>query len=158
MLLLHQAPASPAGSRTPVSFTSEDPALLRRRPMPYGLKPAQLNWQKEVTYDERGNIVDMIKLDPATFPLRRYCYIIYPDIVLKGEGKWPGTVAVKNASHCTPLVLCKLFWLPLYCMCIHVYRKPRKGKGWVYNCVLQHWCGIHPECVTQRTLQKTFFK
>ena len=84
MLLLHQAPASPVGSRTPVSFTNDDPALLCRRPMPYGLKPAQLNWQKEVTYDERGNIIDMIKLDPATFPLRRYCYIIYPGIVFEG--------------------------------------------------------------------------
>ena len=89
MLILHQAPVSPTGSHTPISFTSEDPALLRHRPMPYGLKPAQLNWQKEVTYDERGNIIDMIKLDPATFPLRRYWYIItsFPGIDLKGEVK-----------------------------------------------------------------------
>ena len=28
--------------------------------MPFGLKPAQLNWQREVTNDDRGNIIDMI--------------------------------------------------------------------------------------------------
>ena len=73
-LVSPQALSSPAHSRTPTSFTSEDPALLRCRPMPYGLKPSQLNWQKEVTYDERGNIIDMIKLDPATFRPKRYLY------------------------------------------------------------------------------------
>ena len=69
--LLSQVAPSVVSSHTPVSFTSEDPALLCRYPMPFGLKPAQLNWQREVTYDDRGNIIDMIKLDPAKFPSRR---------------------------------------------------------------------------------------
>ena len=67
-----QAPPSSAGTHTPTSFISDDHALSCHRPMPYGMKPSQLNWQKEVTYDERGNIIDMIKLDPATFPSRKY--------------------------------------------------------------------------------------
>ena len=68
---LSQVAPSVVSSHTPVSFTSEDPALLCQYPMPFGLKPAQLNWQREVTYDDRGNIIDMIKLDPAKFPSRR---------------------------------------------------------------------------------------
>ena len=70
-LSLSQVTPSVVNSHTPVSFMNEDPALLCRYPMPYGLKPAQLNWQREVTYDDRGNIIDMMKLDPAKFPSRR---------------------------------------------------------------------------------------
>ena len=68
---LPQVAPSIVSSHTSISFNSEDPALLCRYPMPFGLKPAQLNWQREVTYGDRGNIIDMIKLDPAKFPSRR---------------------------------------------------------------------------------------
>ena len=69
--VIYQVAPSVVSSHSPVSFTSEDPALLCRYLMSYGLKPAQLNWQREVTYDDRSNIIDMIKLDLAKFPSRR---------------------------------------------------------------------------------------
>ena len=49
-----------------MSLTGEIPTMPR--PLPYGMKPVQLNWQKEVTYDQSGNLVHMVRLDPTKFP------------------------------------------------------------------------------------------
>lgn len=59
-------------SCTPTSSILAGPRLPR--PLPYGMKPVQLMWQKEVTYDEQGNILDMVKLDPTKFPSHRYMH------------------------------------------------------------------------------------
>ena len=61
---------SSSHSCTPTSSILAGPSLPR--PLPYGMKPVQLTWQKEVTYDEQGNILDMVKLDPTKFPSHRY--------------------------------------------------------------------------------------
>ena len=39
------------------------------------MRPAQLRWQKDVSYDERGNILSMTRLDPAHFPSHRLAMI-----------------------------------------------------------------------------------
>lgn len=39
--------------------------------MPFGLKPSQLDWMKDIKYDKMGNIVDILKLDPRKFPSHR---------------------------------------------------------------------------------------
>ena len=66
-----QSPSTPH-SCTPTSSILTGPRLPR--PLPYGMKPIQLTWQKEVTYDEQGNILDMVKLDPTKFPSHRYMH------------------------------------------------------------------------------------
>lgn len=59
---------SPPHSHTPTSFTTLTPSHMYKRPLPFNMKPAQLAFQKDVTYDERGNIIDMVRLDPRKFP------------------------------------------------------------------------------------------
>ena len=59
---------------TPTSSLSCSPVPPPKL-LPYNMKPAQLRWQKDVTYDSRGNIVNMTRLDPSKFPRHRYIYI-----------------------------------------------------------------------------------
>ena len=81
ILPLHtsQSPSTPH-SCTPTSSILTGPRLPR--PLPNGMKPIQLTWQKEVTYDEQGNILDMVKLDPTKFPIHRYMHGEFGDLLL----------------------------------------------------------------------------
>ncbi|CAI8001194.1 Uncharacterized protein C2orf81 homolog [Geodia barretti] len=67
---------SPAGSHTPT--TSPVPPSPSSPPpfLPYNMKPAQLRWQKDVTYDSSGKIVDMLRLNPSAFPSHRFTIIV----------------------------------------------------------------------------------
>ena len=71
----HLQSVSTPHSLTPTSSILAGPRLPR--PLPYGMKPVQLTWQKEVTYDEHGNILGVVKLDPTKFPSHRYNYKMY---------------------------------------------------------------------------------
>lgn len=69
VITLSQVPSPPPSPATPPHSSPLPP-----RPLPFNMKPAQLRWQKEVTYDSSGNIVDMTRLDPFDFPSHRYSY------------------------------------------------------------------------------------
>lgn len=77
---------------SPVRAHSHPTPLNEKDFTPFGLQSTQLSWVKGVTYDSKGNIVEMIKLDPTKFPSYRTkprVSIIYPpkDAVRQGFAK-----------------------------------------------------------------------
>ena len=64
----------PPLSCSPLSSTGRTGGHRGHQLLPYGMRPAQLRWQKDVSYDERGNILSITRLDPTKFPSHRHTH------------------------------------------------------------------------------------